>query len=210
MREVRALAVEGALEFTPEVYHDDRGLVATPFELAAFAKAHGGPLFPVAQTIHSHSRKGVLRGMHYTSTPPGMAKFAYCARGEALYMVLDIRVSSPTFGRCDAVLMDQRAFRSIYLPVGVSNGFVALTDDTVISYMISKPYVSADERALAPLDPALGLPVPPDLEVVLAERDRTAITLQTALERGELPDYERCLALDRELSTRSAVVGATR
>lgn len=207
--EVRALAVEGALEFTPDRYVDDRGFVTTPFEVGAFAEAHGGPLFPVAQTIHSCSRRGVVRGMHYTVTPPGMAKYAYCAAGQALYMVLDIRVGSPTFGRCDAVLMDQRAFRSMYLPVGVANGFVALTDDTVISYMISKPYVTEDERALSVLDPALRLPVPDDVELVMAERDRRASTLDEALRRGELPDYEQCLALDRALSDRAAVVGTT-
>lgn len=205
---VRRLAVEGALEFTPDVYTDDRGFVAAPFEAAPFTGAHDGPLFPVAQTIHSHSRRGVVRGMHYTATPPGMAKYAYSAHGEALYMVVDVRVGSPTFGRCDVVLMDQRSFRSIYLPVGVSNGFVALTDETVISYMISKPYVSADERALSVLDPALGLPIPDDLRLILAERDREAITLAEALRLGELPDYEQCLSLDRGLSAGSAAIGA--
>ncbi len=207
--EVRGLAVEGAFEFRSDVYFDDRGLVATPFELATFEAAHGGALFRVAQTIHSHSQRGVVRGMHYTVTPPGMAKYAYCAAGEALYMVTDIRVGSPTFGRSDTVVMDQRSFRSIYLPVGVANGFVALTADTVISYMISKPYVSGDERALSVLDPELGLPIPDDVELVMAERDRTAITLAEARRLGVLPDYGRCVELDRRLSDPNAVVGAT-
>ncbi|MFB7300809.1 dTDP-4-dehydrorhamnose 3,5-epimerase family protein [Streptomyces rubiginosohelvolus] len=202
--EIRRLAVEGALEFTPDVYSDDRGFVAVPFAREVFEEAHGGPLFPVAQTIHSSSRKGVVRGMHYTVAPPGMSKFAYCARGEALYLTLDIRVGSPTFGRSDAVAMDQKSFRSLYIPVGVSNGFVALTDDTVISYMISKRYVSEDERALSALDPALGLPLPAGIDPVLAERDRRAPTLAEALERGELPDYEECLALERGLSAPTA------
>jgi 5-epimerase len=197
---IRRLAVEGALELTADVYTDDRGLVATPFETTAFIEAHGGSLFGVAQTIHSHSKRGVVRGMHYTVTPPGMAKYAYCARGEALYMVSDIRVGSPTFGQCDAVVMDQKSFRSMYMPVGVTNGFVALTDDTVIVYMISKTYVAEDERALSVLDPALGLPIPDDIDLILSERDRAAITLDEALGRGELPEYELCLELDRRLS----------
>jgi 5-epimerase len=192
---VRRLAVDGALEFTPDTYADARGTVANPFQADVFAAAHGRPLFPVAQTIHSRSRRGVVRGMHYTVTPPGMAKYAYCAHGVALYLVADIRVGSPTFGRVDSVRMDQESFRSIYLPVGVSNGFVALSDDTVIAYLISKPYVAADERALSVLDPALGLPIPDDLDLILAERDRTAITLAEARERGQLPDYRKCVAL---------------
>ncbi|TWP50524.1 dTDP-4-keto-6-deoxy-D-glucose epimerase [Lentzea tibetensis] len=207
--EVRELAVEGALEFCSDVYYDGRGLVATPFERATFEAAHGGALFGVAQTIHSYSQRGVVRGMHYTVTPPGMAKYAYCARGEALYLVADIRVGSPTFGRSDTVVMDQKSFRSMYLPVGVANGFVALTDDTVISYMISKPYVTEDERALSVLDPELGLPVPDGIELVMAERDRTAITLAEALRLGLLPSYEQCVELDRLLSDPNAAVGAT-
>lgn len=199
MSAVRELTVEGALEFTADVYADERGFVASTFEQAGFSQGHGGPLFPVAQTIHSHSRRGVVRGMHYTAAPPGMSKYAYCARGEALYMVADVRVGSPTFRRWDTVRMDQRSFRSMYFPVGVANGFVALTDDTVIVYMISKAYVGEDERALSVFDPQLALPLPEGVDPILSERDRAAMTVAEALERGDLPDYRRCRELERDL-----------
>ncbi|MFE6617229.1 dTDP-4-dehydrorhamnose 3,5-epimerase family protein [Amycolatopsis sp. NPDC057786] len=198
--QARKLAVEGALEFTPRVFPDDRGLFVSPYQEEAFIEAHGGPLFPVAQTNHSRSKRGVVRGIHYTVTPPGTAKYVYCPRGKALDIVVDIRVGSPTFGKWDAVLMDQENFRTMYFPVGVGHAFVALEDDTVMSYMISSPYVAANELALSPLDPALGLPIDTDVVPILSERDTAALTLAEAEGQGMLPDYNACLEIERRLS----------
>ncbi|KFU79324.1 epimerase EvaD [Amycolatopsis lurida] len=198
--QARKLAVEGALEFTPRVFPDDRGLFVSPYQEEAFIEAHGGPLFPVAQTNHSRSKRGVVRGIHYTVTPPGTAKYVYCPRGKALDIVVDIRVGSPTFGKWDAVLMDQESFRTMYFPVGVGHAFVALEDDTVMSYMISSPYVAENELALSPLDPALGLPIDTDVVPILSERDTAALTLGEAEGQGMLPDYNVSLEIERRLS----------
>ncbi|MEU7150749.1 dTDP-4-dehydrorhamnose 3,5-epimerase [Streptomyces sp. NPDC039022] len=200
----RELTVEGALEFTPRVFPDERGLFFSPFQEEAFAEAHGGPLFRVAQTNHSVSRRGVVRGIHYTVTPPGTAKYVYCARGAALDIVVDIRVGSPTYGRWDSVLMDQQDHRTTYFPVGVGHAFVALEDDTVMSYMLSGSYVPENELALSVLDPALGLPVPQDTEPILSERDGAAITLAEAREQGLLPDYGRCQEIEKGWSPEAA------
>ncbi|MFE5508144.1 dTDP-4-dehydrorhamnose 3,5-epimerase family protein [Amycolatopsis japonica] len=198
--QARKLAVEGAIEFTPRVFPDDRGLFVSPFQEEAFAEAHGGPLFPVAQTNHSMSKRGVVRGIHYTVTPPGIAKYVYCARGRALDIVVDIRVGSPTFGKWDAVLMDQQDFRTMYFPVGVGHAFVAIEDDTVMSYMLSAGYVAQNELALSALDPALGLPVGTEVEPTLSERDQAAITLAEAERQGLLPDYATSVELERRLT----------
>ena len=168
--QARKLAVDGALEFTPRVFRDRRGLFLSPFQHEAFVAAHGAPLFPVAQSNHSESSRGVVRGLHYTLTPPGSAKYVYCARGEALDIVVDIRVGSPTFGAVDAVKLDQEHFRTMYFPVGVGHAFVALADDTVMSYMLSSAYVPEQELALSPLDPALRLPIPPGIEPMRRRR----------------------------------------
>lgn len=200
----RKLAVEGALEFSPSVFPDERGVFLSPFQQEAFTRAHGAPLFPVAQTNHSMSRQGVVRGIHFTSTPPGTAKYVYCARGKALDIVIDIRTGSPTFGKWDAVLMDQQDHRAAYFPVGVGHAFLALEDHTVMSYMLSDCYVQEHELALSALDPALGLPLT-DSEPILSERDRAAITLAEAGERGLLPDYARCQEIERRLSSDAAL-----
>ncbi|MFI9154609.1 dTDP-4-dehydrorhamnose 3,5-epimerase family protein [Streptomyces sp. NPDC053367] len=198
--QARKLAVDGALEFTPRVFPDERGLFVSPYQEEAFAEAHGAPLFPVRQTNHSRSRRGVVRGVHYTRTPPGTAKYVYCARGSALDIVVDIRVGSPTYGQWDAVLMDQRDFRALYFPLGVGHAFVALEDDTVMAYMLSSTYVAENELALSVFDPALGLPLPEDTDPVVSDRDRAAPTLAEAAAAGLLPHYDDCLARERALT----------
>ncbi len=200
----RKLVVEGAIEFTPRVFPDDRGLVVAPFQEEAFLDAHGGPLFHVAQTIHSESKRGVVRGVHYTVTPPGTAKYVYCTRGTALDIVIDLRVGSPTFGQWDTVLLDQQDHRAMYFPVGVGHAYVALEDDTVMSYLLSGAYVAQRELALSALDPALGLPIDAGIEPILSDRDRAASTLAEAQRQGLLPDYATSLEIERRLSAVSA------
>lgn len=196
---VRELAVQGVLEFTTPVFPDDRGLLAAPYQEAAFITATGRPLFHVAQTLHTESRHGVVRGVHFTRTPPGAAKYVFCVRGEALDFVVDIRVGSPTFGKWAAVRLDQRDFRALYIPVGVGHAFVALTDGTVMNYLLSASYVPEQELGLSPLDPELGLPIPGGIEPILSERDRTAPGLVRARAEGLLPDYGECVRIEDHL-----------
>ncbi|MGV9249265.1 dTDP-4-dehydrorhamnose 3,5-epimerase family protein [Streptomyces sp. NPDC003710] len=198
----RKLAVEGAWEFTPQVFSDNRGLFVSPYQEAAFVEATGHPLFPVAQTNHSRSRRGVVRGVHFTRTPPGIGKYVYCARGRTIDIVVDVRVGSPTFGRYDAVLLDQQDFRAMYFPVGVGHAFVSLEDDTVVCYMLSGRYSPEDELSINPLDSELALPIPKDLEPILSDRDRIAPTLEKAAADDLLPDYATCLELERALWAR--------
>ncbi|SDL64145.1 epimerase EvaD [Lentzea albidocapillata subsp. violacea] len=193
--EVRRLAVEGALELTPRVFPDDRGLFVATYQSSIFTAATGRPL-PLVQASHSVSRRGVVRGIHFTTTPPGTAKYVYCTSGRALDLVVDLRVGSPTFGRWDSVLLDQTHFRSTYLPVGVGHAFVALEDRTVMSYLMTNGYVPEHEQAVSPLDPALGLPIDLEVEPILSERDTAAPTLTEALELGLLPDYLASVAVE--------------
>ncbi|MET9595415.1 dTDP-4-dehydrorhamnose 3,5-epimerase family protein [Streptomyces sp. NPDC006516] len=195
----RQLAVDGAFEFRPQVFTDERGLFVSPFQETAARQALGHPLFPVAQTNHSLSRRGTIRGAHYTLTPPGIAKYVYCARGRALDIVIDVRLGSPTYGRSETVLLDQEDFRAVYFPVGVAHAFVALEDRTVMSYMLSGEYVPENELALSVFDPVLDLSLPSDFEPVMSERDLAAPTLETAEKSGTLPEYRRCLELERAL-----------
>ena len=189
---IRELAVHGAFEITPTVLRDDRGLFVSPFQETPFLAAIGRPLFTVAQTNHSRSRRGVVRGIHFTVTPPGCAKYVYCPYGRALDIVVDIRVGSPTFGTWDVVEADPENFRALYFPVGVGHAFVSLQEDTVMSYLISGEYVPANESAISVLDPDLGLPLPRDTTPILSERDTVAMSFAQARERGLLPHYEKC------------------
>jgi dTDP-4-dehydrorhamnose 3,5-epimerase len=198
--QVRELAMPGAFEFTPRVFPDDRGLFVCPFEEESFLKAVGHPL-RLAQTNHSRSRRGVVRGMHFADVPPGQAKYVYCPQGSLLDVVLDIRVGSPTFGRWDAVRLDPVDFRAVYVPEGLAHGIMALEDDTVISYLCSTGYNPAREHGIDPLDPALSLPWPLDVEVIMSDKDRATPTLAAAEAAGLLPTYADCQTYYQRLRT---------
>ncbi|MER7009820.1 dTDP-4-dehydrorhamnose 3,5-epimerase [Saccharopolyspora sp. NPDC000359] len=192
--QVRRLENTGAIEFIPKSFPDHRGLFVAPFQEAALVEALGHPM-RIAQTNHSVSARDVIRGVHFSDVPPGQAKYVYCPQGALLDVVIDIRVGSPTFGKWDAVRLDAAEYRGLYVPEGLGHAFVALTDNTVMSYLCSTPYNPGAEHGINPLDPELGLPWGEHLggEPVLSEKDREAPTFAEAAEQGLLPDYETCL-----------------
>ena len=190
---VRELAVPGSWSFTPRQFRDRRGTFLEWFKGSVLAEAVGHPL-TVKQANHSVSSRGTLRGVHFADVPPGQAKYVYCTRGSVLDVVVDTRVGSPTFGVCDAVQLDDVDRRGVYLSEGLGHAFLALTDDANVTYLCSEPYNPTAERGVDPLDPALALPVPADVEPLLSEKDAAAPTLEQARELGLLPDYEQCRA----------------
>lgn len=195
--QARPLAVEGAYVFTPASFSDHRGGSVQVLESGSFAGTTGRPFFPVAQTLFSTSRRGVVRGIHYTVTPPGSEKYVYCARGASLDLMVDLRVGSPTFGVYDAVQLTAGQPQTVYFPVGVGHAFAVLEDDTVMAYLLSNPYVPEHELALSPTDPELALPLPEGISPIMSERDQRAPTLAAARDQGLLPDYAQCRALER-------------
>ncbi|MCW2933725.1 MAG: sle [Actinomycetia bacterium] len=190
------LAVGGCFAFATAAFPDDRGVFRSPFRAAAFGEAIGVPLFPVAQVNYSVSRRGAVRGLHFTATPPGSAKYVYCPHGRALDIVVDLRVGSPTFGRYDSLLLDREHYPAMYLPVGVGHLFVSLEDGTVMNYLVSGDYQAEHELGIAPFDPELALPIPGDIEPILSPRDRDAPTLAQVLAAGLLPDYTTCQRIE--------------
>ncbi|MFD9704721.1 dTDP-4-dehydrorhamnose 3,5-epimerase family protein [Lentzea sp. NPDC059081] len=189
-----SLKIDGAFEFTPRSFPDDRGVFVSPYQEAAFVEAVGHPL-RLAQTNHSVSRAGTIRGIHYADVPPSQAKYVFCPRGSFIDVVVDIRVGSPTFGQWDAVMVTSKKCNAVYLAEGLGHAMIALEDDTTMHYLCSTAYNPTGEHGLTPLDPALDLPWPRELEFLLSEKDTAAPTLAEAYEAGALPRYEDCLAL---------------
>ena len=188
----RELSIEGAWEFEPAVYPDDRGHFVAPFQAEAFRTAVGHTL-NVAQTNHSVSRRGVVRGVHFADVPVGQAKYVYCGRGSLLDVIVDVRVGSPTFGAHEAVLLESRRGNAVYLSEGLGHAFVALDDDTAMVYLCSTGYNPGSERGVNPLDPALELPWPSGLDLVLSDKDRAALSVDRARSTGLLPDFTTCV-----------------
>ena len=192
------LAVPGVIEFTPQVFQDPRGEFVAPFQQPTFVDATGHRL-QLAQCNHSVSRRGVIRGVHFSDVPPGQAKYVHCARGALLDVAIDVRLGSPTFGRWCSVLLDTETYRSVYLAEGIGHAFIALADDTMMVYLCSTGYEPAAERTIHPLDPALALPWPTGLEPILSDKDRTAPTLAEAQAAALLPHWSACLTRYTEL-----------
>jgi dTDP-4-dehydrorhamnose 3,5-epimerase len=197
---VDPLGIEGAWVHTPMVHRDDRGSFQEWFRGAEFAAALGHSL-GVAQGNMSVSRRGVVRGVHFSDVPPGQAKYVTCARGAALDVVVDVRVGSPTFGKWEAVQIDETDRRAVYLSEGLGHAFCALTDDTTVVYLCSTPYAAEREHGVNPLDPELGIEWPGDLEPVLSAKDAEAPGLSAARDAGLLPSYDECQALARAQTT---------
>ena len=187
----RELQVPDAWEFTPTQFPDDRGVFLNWYTADAVAEAVGHPL-RLAQTNHSVSRRGVVRGVHYAMVPPSQAKYVYCPRGAVLDIIVDIRVGSPTFGQHDVVRLDTVDYRAVYVAEGLGHTVVALEDDSVVCYLCSTGYNPAREKGISPADPALGLDLPAD--AILSEKDTAAPTLAAARDAGLLPDYAECTA----------------
>ncbi len=194
----RELAVPGVIEFIPRAFPDARGRFVAPFQELAFIDATGHQLH-LAQVNHSVSRRGVIRGVHFSDVPPGQAKYVHCSRGALLDVAIDVRVGSPAFGRWEAVRLDTETSHAVYLAEGIGHAFVALAENTVMTYLCSTGYDPAAEHAVYPLDPALHLPWPTDLDVELSDKDRAAPILAEAAQAGILPRWEDCQARYAEL-----------
>ena len=192
--QIRELSIAGTFEFTPKLFADDRGTFLESYRFDAIAEAIGHPL-DVRQSNVSVSRKGVVRGIHFADVPRGQAKYVTAVRGAVMDYCIDIRVGSPTFGHWDAVLLDDRERRSIYVPEGLGHAFVALTDDATVNYLVTDVFRPTREHGINPLDETIALAFDfPASELVLSEKDVAAPTLAQALDAGLLPTYDECVA----------------
>jgi dTDP-4-dehydrorhamnose 3,5-epimerase len=191
MSRVEPLGIAGAWIRTPQVHADGRGCFLEWFR-GDELEDHLGYRPDVAQGNCSVSRRGVVRGIHYTDVPPGQAKYVTCVSGAILDVVVDLRVGSPSFGRWEAVTLDDQARRAVYLSEGLGHSFMALSDEATVLYLCSTAYNPERERGVHPLDPALGIAWPADAGIVMSERDSAAPTLAGALERGLLPALQAC------------------
>ena len=196
--EVTARGIEGVWEFTPVLRPDDRGVFLESFKASVFEEAVGHPL-DLQQMNISVSKAGTVRGVHFADVPPGQAKYVQCFSGRILDVVVDIRVGSPTFGQWEAVELSSDARNALYIAEGLGHAFCALTESVTVGYLCSEPYAPTREHGITPVDPALALPWPTDLELLLSPKDAEAPTLAQAAESGLLPRYDECVAWIDEL-----------
>ena len=143
--------------------------------------------------------------------PPGQAKYVTCVSGAVLDVVVDIRVGSPSYGRWEAVRLDDESRRAVFLSEGLGHAFTALSDEATVIYLCSTPYSPGREHGVHPLDPDIGIEWPADTEPVLSPKDAAAPTLEQARRAGLLPVYADCEAylgsLRKAADARSSLSG---
>jgi dTDP-4-dehydrorhamnose 3,5-epimerase len=189
--DVQPLEIAGVWLVTPRVLDDARGSFLEWYRDDALEATVGAAL-PLAQANLSVSRRGALRGIHTTDVPPGQAKYVTCVAGSVLDVAVDLRTGSPTFGRHVATRLDDVDRRGVYLAEGLGHAFLALTEPATVAYLCSSRYEPSRDRAVHPLDPALGLPWPIEVSPLLSAKDAAAPSLAEAVARGDLPSYEAC------------------
>jgi dTDP-4-dehydrorhamnose 3,5-epimerase len=163
-------SLPGLAVVEPRVHADDRGFFLESFRADRLAEL--GIRDEWVQDNHARSVRGVLRGMHF-ALPPGQVKLVRCARGAIMDVCVDIRVGSPTFGRWEAVRLDDEALRELYVPVGFAHGYVVLSEVADVCYRCSSYYDPALEREISAHDPDLRIAWP-DMPLALSDRDRAA------------------------------------
>lgn len=201
--QIRELSIPDAYEITPILRSDDRGVFLEWYRFDKLSEVTGHPI-TLRQANTSVSKKGVVRGIHFADVPIGQAKYVTAMSGAVLDFIIDIRVGSPTFGQWDSVLLDGVDRKAVYLSEGLGHAFVALTDDAVVSYLVSDTYNPTAEHGINPLDTEVALVFPPEAgEPLLSPKDLEAPTLAEAVVQGLLPTWEASRAFYAELNEKS-------
>jgi dTDP-4-dehydrorhamnose 3,5-epimerase len=173
------LAIPDVVLFTPKVFGDERGFFFESFNQNVFEQATGtAPAF--VQDNHSKSVRGVLRGLHYQLPPHAQGKLVRVVQGAVFDVAVDIRRSSPTFGRWVGALLSADNKRQLWIPPGFAHGFVTLSDTAEFLYKTTDFYAPSAERAIIWNDPTIGVDWGYDGTPVLSGKDQQALPLAQA------------------------------
>lgn len=148
--------MQGLLIIEPKVFKDERGFFYETFQMERYKKA-GIPTF--VQDNISHSKRNALRGLHY-QLPHSQGKLVTVTRGEVWDVVVDIRISSPTFGKWFSITLTDKNHIQMYVPPGFAHGFCVLSEDTDFLYKCTDYYAPGCEYGIAWNDPKLNIPWP--------------------------------------------------
>jgi len=171
--EARALEVPDLVELTPRRFADERGFFSEVYNEARFAKAGIAARF-VQDNVSLSVTKGVVRGLHFQTPPAAQAKLLRVARGAIFDVGVDLRRSSPTYGRWAGVILSADKWNQLYLPEGFAHGFMTLEDNTEVSYKVSALYSPEHDRSIRWDDPAIGIEWPEGLHPILSAKDADA------------------------------------
>jgi dTDP-4-dehydrorhamnose 3,5-epimerase len=167
-----SLTIQGACEIQDDVFRDHRGAFSEVWDAARY-KSNGLTFEPSNSCLSYNSKVNTLRGMHYQSAPFGQSKVVTCVAGKVLDVIVDLRKSSSTYLKWQATEMAACSGKSIYIPAGCAHGFLTLTDETVLSYLIEGAYHAAAASVVRWNDPAFSINWP-ITQVIISDKDKNA------------------------------------
>lgn len=172
-------ALPGVLIIEPKVFGDARGFFMEAWNADAFRDA--GLDLQFVQDNHSRSQKGVLRGLHFQNPGP-QGKLVRVTKGAVFDVAVDLRRSSPHFGKWVGVELSAQNQRMFWVPEGFAHGFLTLEDDTDFLYKCTAPYAPQSEYALAWDDPTVGIEWPAiGMAPIISDKDTRGLSLANVL-----------------------------
>lgn len=163
--------IEGVWLIEPKVFSDERGYFMESFKKEEFESIVGSVHF--IQDNESRSSFGVLRGLHYQVGPYSQAKLVRVIKGAVLDVALDLRQSSPTFGKHVSVLLNEENKRQLFIPRGFAHGFAVLSDEAVFAYKVDNSYFPQAEASILFNDDSLGIEwMLTEEQMILSTKDR--------------------------------------
>jgi len=167
---ITPLSISDILILEPQLFEDERGFFFESFNLDQFKKITESNISFV-QDNHSKSFKGVLRGLHFQLPPFGQGKLVRVIKGEVLDIAVDIRKSSPTFGRYVSHILSSENKKQMWIPEGFAHGFLTLSDTSEFLYKTTNFYNPNFERTIIWNDKTLNIDWPKDLNIMLSAKD---------------------------------------
>ncbi|WP_459618467.1 dTDP-4-dehydrorhamnose 3,5-epimerase [Bordetella sp. 2513F-2] len=165
--------------FEPSVFGDARGFFFESFNQRKFEDAIGRKV-DFVQDNHSRSARGVLRGLHYQMPPHAQGKLVRVVVGEVYDVAVDIRRSSPTFGKWVGVHLSAENKRQFWIPEGFAHAFMVLSETADFLYKTTDYWAKDAERSIIWSDPQLAIDWPSDVTPILSDKDQQAGTLAEA------------------------------
>lgn len=176
--QIQTTAISDVVIFEPRVFGDDRGFFFESFNERRFAELTGVTASFV-QDNHSKSARHVLRGLHYQIQQP-QGKLVRVVSGEVFDVAVDIRKSSPTFGKWVGAVLSADNKRQMWIPPGFAHGFVVTSESAEFLYKTTDYWAPEHERSILWNDPAIGIEWPIDAQPVLSDKDQAAKLLTDA------------------------------
>ena len=167
-------SIEGLVVFSPKVFEDDRGFLFESF------RDYWLPDYKFVQENHSHSKKDVLRGLHYQIKNP-QGKLVRVTDGIIFDVAVDIRKSSATFGHFFSTFLDSKEKKMIWIPPGFAHGFLVVSSTADLVYKCTSYYEPDDQKSIRWNDPEINIDWPlENRSPIISKNDESAVTLNLA------------------------------